>query len=359
MSKPLSKYLSRKIKFISVMAMFAIVFVNSYNYGNGYLAPYSVTKTGFNAAEMFEYFFSNGLFAFAIPMFFIFSGFLFFIKYENSISGYTNKIRGRIFPLLVPYVIWSILSGIAIIILSNFENFKNLKFIRDNLVGLNEFYIYLIKPPAYQLWFLRQIMLLSVLAPIIYILVKYTKAFILIPFAVLWFFNIDYIINSQALFYFSIGASFAILGKWRNFTKRDNRIQAGFFSALWIMLSFGNMFLASLTKNLIAINTAHKLTEIIGIAGMWLLFDHIVKLINNKKFLLLASAHLFFVYALHEPLLRISYQLAFLPDSSDSSHFILYICLPISIIAVCIIVSMVVRKLFRPVHKLMTGGRNN
>ncbi|MCH5304403.1 MAG: acyltransferase family protein [Ruminococcus sp.] len=359
MSKPISKYLSRKIKFVSVFAMFAIVFVNSYNYGNGTLMPYSTTKTGVNPAEMFEFFFSNCLFAFAVPIFFIFSGFLFFIKYENSVQGYFRKIQRRIFPLLVPYVIWAILSGIAIILLSYYENFKDLKFIKDNLVGLDRFYVYLINPPAYQLWFLRQVMLLVVLAPIIYLLVKYTKAFILMPFCALWFFNIDYIINSQALFYFSVGASFAIFGKWRNFTKRDNRIQAGFFSTLWVIFSFWNLFLASFTKETIAINFVHKLTEVAGIAGMWLLFDHIVKLMVNKKFFLLASAHLFFVYALHEPLLSISYQLAFLPDSSDSSHFVLYICLPISIIPICLIISMVVRKLLRPVHKLMTGGRNN
>ncbi len=359
MSKPMSKYLSRKIKFVSVLAMFAIVFVNSYNYGNGTLKPDSLVTKGYNAAEMFEYFFSNGLFSFAVPMFFIFSGFLLFINYENSVQGYLTKIQKRIFPLLVPYVLWALLSGLAIIILSNFDNFKNLAFIKENNLGLDKFYLYLIKPPAFQLWFLRQVMLLTVLAPVIFLLVKYTKAFILIPFGALWFFNINFIIQSEALLFFAIGASFAILGKWRNFTKRNNRIQAVIFALIWISLSLSQMYLATFTKNTVLINIVHKFTQLAGIAGMWLVFDHIVKYISTMKGLLLAAAHLFFVFALHEPLLRISYELAIIPDSTDASHFVLYICLPISIIAVCMILSMVIRKIIRPVHNLLTGGRNS
>ena len=357
MSKPMSKYLSRKIKFVSVLAMFAVVFVHSYNYGDGTLRPDSLVN--YNAAEMFEYYFSNGLFSFAIPMFFIFSGFLLFINYENSVQGYFNKIQKRIFPLLVPYVAWAILSGLTIVILANFDNFKNLAFIKANNLGLAKFYMYLIKPPAFQLWFLRQVMLLTIFAPIIYLLVKYTKAFILIPLGALWFLNINFIIQSEAPLFFTIGASFAILGKWRNFAKRDNRIQAAIFALVWIGLSFLQLYTAALTKNTLLVNIVHKFTQLAGIVGMWLVFDHIVKYISTMKGLLLAAAHLFFVFALHEPLLRISYELAIIPDSSDGSHFVLYICLPISIIAVCMILSMVIRKLLRPVHKVLTGGRNN
>ncbi|MEE3428744.1 MAG: acyltransferase [Ruminococcus sp.] len=355
MSKPISKYLSRKIKFVSVFAMFAIVFVHSYNYNGENL----LTEKGVNAAEMFEYFFAKAMFSFAIPMFFIFSGFLLFIKYENTVKGYLDKIQHRIFPLLVPYVLWALLSGLVITILTNFDSIKDIEFIKSNALGFDKFYMHLVKPPAYQLWFLRQVMLFTVLSPILYLLIKYTKAFILIPFGALWVLNIEFIINSEALLFFSIGAAFAIMGKWRNFTKKDNRIPAALFSLLWIALSALQMILASMTKNVLLVNIVSKLTALAGIAGMWLVFDHIVKYISTKKGLLLASAHLFFVFALHEPLLKISYQMAIIPDSTDGSHFILFICLPISVIAVCMILSMVLRKIARPVHNLLTGGRNS
>ncbi len=359
MSKSMSKYLSRKIKFISVFAMFSIVFVNAYNYSEP-LTPTSHIKYGFNFFPMFEYFFSNGLFSFAVPMFFIFSGFLFFLKYQNTRFCYLSKLKKRGYTLLIPYVLWSVISGAAILILNQFDNFKNLPFFKENAVDISRCYIYLIKPPAFQLWFFRQLMLLAVLSPLIYILIKYTKAFILIPFGILWAFNLSYIIDTSGLFFFSIGAAFAIFGKARNVTRRDNKGISALLCAAWLLLSASLMLLAASKSSLKPLMMAiYKLNEVVGIAALWFVFDHIVKLINHKKGMLLASAHLFFVYALHEPLLDISNQLALIPDNSHSSHFVLYICLPISVIAMCVILSMMIRKLFRPLHSVLTGGRNN
>lgn len=359
MNKIMSKYLSRKIKFISVFAMFAIVFVHAYNYKEP-LSPTATIKYGFNPFPMFEYFFSNGLFTFAVPLFFIISGFLLFIKYQNTLSGYLHIIQKRSYSLLVPYVAWSIISGAAVFILNNYDNFKRISFIKENAVPLDRCFVYLIKPPAFQLWFLQQIMLLVVLAPIIYVLVKYTRGFILIPFGVLWALNLDFVINTQGLFFFSVGAAFAIFGKARNVTRRENRLMTVLVCAAWLLLSISLTLLAAAESEMrVLMHIIYKLNEIVGIVGIWFVFDHIVKRINHKKGMLLASAHLFFVYALHEPLLHISNQLALIPDSSHSGHFVLYICLPISIISICIIFSMMIRKIMRPIHSLLTGGRNN
>ncbi len=359
MNKVMSKYLSRKIKFISVFAMFAIVFVNAYNYEKP-LTPVSTIESGFNFFQMTEYFFSNGLFTFAVPLFFIISGFLFFLKYENTVKGYFNKLIKRCYPLLVPYVAWAIISGAAILILNNFGKFRFITFFKENLVPLDRCFIYLIKPPAFQLWFLRQLMLFAVLSPIIYLLVKYTKSLILIPFGILWICDVNFIISSQGLFFFSIGAAFAIFGKARNVTRRDNTPLAICFCTAWLLLSFSLTMLAAGKSNLwILMQIVYKLNEAVGVVGIWFMFDHIVKLITHKKGMLLASSHLFFVFALHEPLLHISNQMALIPDNSHSSHLILYICLPISVISVCIIISMMMRKVLRPLHSVLTGGRNN
>lgn len=357
MNKVMSKYLSRKLKFISVFAMFAIVFVNAYNYKEP-LTP--VSKIDFNFFQMCEYFFSNGLFSFAVPLFFIISGFLFFLKYENTFNGYIKKIAKRSYPLLIPYVAWSVISGAAVLILSRYENFKDIPFIKEHTVDLSRCYVYLIKPPAFQLWFLQQIMLFTVLSPLIYLLVKYTRSLILIPIGALWMLNLDFVVSSQGLFFFSAGAALAIFGKARNVTRRENKPYAVLFSLAWLLLSLSLTFLASSKddcKTLMLI--IYKLNEAVGVMGIWFVFDQIVKLINHKKGMLLASAHLFFVFALHEPLLHISNQMALIPDNSHSSHLILYICLPISVISVCIILSMMIRKLIKPVHSVLTGGRNS
>ena len=68
---------------------------------------------------------------------------------------------------------------------------------------------------------------------------------------------------------------------------------------------------------------------------------------------------MFFIYTMHEPLLHMCYQLALGLDASNPAHIALYICLPISIIAFSVIVSMCVRKLCLPLHKVLTGNRSN
>lgn len=359
MKKGMTKYLSRKIKFISVFAMVAVVFVNAYNYKEP-LTPTSIIKYGFNPFAMFEYFFSNGLFSFSVPMFFAISGFLFFVKYKNTVQGYTHMIQKRAYSLLVPYIAWAIISGAAILILSNFEPFNTIPFIKENTVELQRCYVYLIKPPAFQFWFFRQLMLFAVLSPLIFVLIKYTKGFILIGFGALWFLGLDYIISSTGLLYFSIGAAFAIFGMADKVRKRGSITLTIVSCAVWLGLSVTlTLLAASKCENKLIMLTVYKLNELAGMVGLWFVFDHFVKLIRHKKGLLLASAHLFFVFALHEPLLHISYQTALIPDNSHSGHAILYLCLPVSIIALCIVISMMVRKLLKPVHSLLTGGRNH
>ena len=51
-------------------------------------------------------FFSHGIFIITVPIFFIISGYLFFLKFEGSISGFTNQCRKRFRSLLVPYFLW-------------------------------------------------------------------------------------------------------------------------------------------------------------------------------------------------------------------------------------------------------------
>jgi hypothetical protein len=126
-------------------------------------------------------------------------------------------------------------------------------------------------------------------------------------------------------------------------------------------VSLGYTFVATLTEK----NTATdilmiaicKINEIIGIVAMWFIFDHIAKRITDKKGFLIASTHLFFVYAMHEPLINICYQVGLRQDAGLFGHLALYIGLPLSIGAVCIIISMAFRKNLRVIHRFFMGGR--
>lgn len=357
----MSKYLSRKIKFITVFAMTAVVFIHSYNYSDSFLTPATRISEGFAFAPMLEYFFSNELLRFAVPLFFLISGFLFFFNYENTPQCYENKLKKRFSSLLVPYLIWAILSGLTVVILSHFAPFQELDIIKERAVDLKHFLIYLVNPPAFQLWYIQQLIIFTVLAPAMYWLLKKTKGLILAPVGILWLFNLSFIVNSEALFFFWTGAAFAVFKKHRNVARKSNRMLTVITALIWLSLSLANTLIAALGSNSFAVTVImtllYKLNQAVGVAAVWLIFDHIAKRISHKKAMLLASAHLFMVYVLHEPLLHICYQLALKQSSVFSGHLILYICLPLSITALCIIVSMVLRKVAKPIHKYLTGGR--
>ena len=357
----MSKYLSRKIKFISVFAMIAVVFIHSYNFKDLFLTPATRISEGFNGAAMFEYFLSNELLRFAVPLFFLISGFLFFFTYENTARCYVNKLFSRARSLLVPYVIWALLSGLLVTVLAQIPFTADLPIIQEKAFDWAEFYMYLISPAAFQLWFVQQLMLFAVLSPVLYFLIKKTKGVILIPFAVLWVSDINFIINFEGLFAFSIGAAMAIFGKSREYTRSENRIQTMVYMVIWIGLSLLNTYIAAFADDSlifdIIMTALYKLNQAVGVIAIWYLFDHIAKRITDKKGFIIAATHLFIVYVMHEPLLHIFFQIALKQSNSVMGHLALYVCLPLSLGAVCIIVSMALRKNLRKAHGILTGGR--
>ena len=361
MNTKMSKYLSRKIKFITVFAMTAVVFIHSYNFSDSFLSPDTRIAEGFNGAAMFEYFFSNSLLRFAVPMFFALSGFLFFFNYQNTLKGYLKKLKKRAYSLLLPYVIWVVLSGAFLTLLAQVPFFQGLDIVKEKAFAPTQFYYYFLSPASFPLWFVQQLMIFVILAPLIYVLVKYTRGIILVPLGALWAIDFCYIINFSGLFALSVGAAFAIFAKSRKFTWHDNRMLTVVFSLIWIGISLAHTFIAALggkdTYITVIMYALYKLNEVIGVIAMWLIFDHIAKRITDKKGFIIAATHLFFVYAMHEPLLHLCFQTALKQGASIPAHIALFICLPISVGAVCIGVSMAFRKNFRKAHKLFTGGR--
>jgi len=358
----ISKYLSRKIKFISLFSMIAVVFIHSYNYKDNFLTPTTSISEGFNVYAMFEYFISNALARFAVPLFFIISGFLFFRNYISIKESYTKKFKSRIFSLVIPYILWAFISALIMYGLSFISFTANTAIVKESVpFGAFSLLSCFIDPPAFQLWYVQQLIIFTVISPVFYFLIKNTKGIIILLFAVPWFLDLHFIINSQALFFFSVGAYIGIFAKERDFVRKEKRILTVTISLSWILLSLLITILAATENNSAPIIYLrlflYRLNEVVGIAAVWVLYDHIFKRVMNKKIMILASNYLFFIYAFHEPILHLSYQLGLNDKSSDISHLILFIFMPICVISICIVTGMLVRKICKPLYNLLTGGR--
>lgn len=115
----------------------------------------------------------------AVPLFLFFAGYLFFNKFESfTFKFYKRQIKSRARTLLVPYLFWnsvvivffwSMHKFAPTLINPDFENISNFSFIQIldcYWRGSGGF------PIAYQFWFIRDLMIIMVLSPIIYLFLR-------------------------------------------------------------------------------------------------------------------------------------------------------------------------------------------
>lgn len=169
---------------------------------------------------LYEFFslFVNIIKRVAVPLFFVFSGYLFFYKIGSFTSGtYFMKLKKRVRSLLVPYLFWITLLASYYVILDKFVLEEPLYL--TSVDGLYSIFYNFNKtgyPISIQFWYIRDLMVTILLSPIIYWLIKKCHIYFVIVLSVLWITNYWPLItglNITALFFFSLGAYFSICRK--------------------------------------------------------------------------------------------------------------------------------------------------
>ena len=112
----MDKELSSKIKIISFISIVAVVFLHAYNWSDNFLLPTTVIYEGLYLSTFTEFFISNGLTRFAVPVFFMISGYLFYLTFEFSKKGYWYKLKSRFKSLVIPYIAW-VITGVAVFVI--------------------------------------------------------------------------------------------------------------------------------------------------------------------------------------------------------------------------------------------------
>jgi fucose 4-O-acetylase-like acetyltransferase len=187
-SKNISQY-----DIISALRLPLIVLVTyAHSYG-GVAEGYSVLGSGWDSYEVLKIVMSQTLVKVAMPTFFVMSGYLFFANVEKfNKEIYQQKIWRRIKTLLIPYIIWNLLMAAKLKVFS-----------------LSIFWT----PANMPLWFLRDLMIVSLLTPIIYIGVKklgYWLFVLLLPIYLTGIWAIQPGLNPYAICFFTLGAFLSI-----------------------------------------------------------------------------------------------------------------------------------------------------
>lgn len=163
-----------------------------------------------------------------VPMFFLISGLLFFcnINSEQRVSAFAKaiylgggKIRKRIKSILIPYLLWNLIAYLVRSVV-----YRKVPFSLEMLFSHRLYFdwnweqdCFFMYPCDGPLWFMRNLFLISLAAPIVFAFVKFIRAYIGIPILVLlYLFNIGgcYDMGMVSTFcFFTIGAYIGI-NRW-------------------------------------------------------------------------------------------------------------------------------------------------
>ncbi|RZJ49731.1 MAG: hypothetical protein EOO44_17750 [Flavobacterium sp.] len=349
----ISQYVGTKIKVISAFAMGLVVLVHSYNYDEKLIGSSIFNTRGFTF--FLENFISNGFAGVAVPIFFAVSSYLFFLN-TNSVKAVFPKMQKRFRTLVLPYLLWSIWGLLLYFLLQSIPFSKT--FFTKDLVAEYSFYktirTIFIDPIPYQLWFLKELIVLMFLSPVLYYLIKFSKYALAIITMILWCidFQMPYL-SMDSINFFTLGATVAML--------RPSVINLTFSRKYWVMGIVWIAILLFITINIDQkqFDLLRKISVLVGLVTVWTIYD--VFLINKdlaqSRFYSLFS-YSFFVYVFHEPILIIIKKgMIYMLPKTELSVLLTYLLSPVIIISLSLIVGGILNRWFNKFYNVLTGGR--
>jgi surface polysaccharide O-acyltransferase-like enzyme len=353
----MNKELSRKFTVLSFISMLLVVILHANNMVINLSSGNIIVPKGYNS--FIQDFFTQGIARIAVPLFFIISGYLYFLNIKGTFSEFKNKISKRIKTILIPYLFWSSWGLIFYSILQSLpmaQNFFTNGLIKD--MPLEEILkIFLFNPLPFQLWFLRDLMILVVFSPLLFFALKYLRGLAILLAFIPWISGYFYgFINTDSLLFFMLGGYLAIFDKLVMF---DGKKYAYLLFSLWILLVIINsIFLfQGISIFYFWMSVLNKSTLLIGIVAIWTIYDKLHGKINIATINPIINFS-FFLYAFHEPVLTMTKKsLFFILGNSQHVSFSVYILAPILTIVLSLSVGFLSKKYIPKIYYLATGGR--
>lgn len=379
------KLLSQTISYLRFPLTVGVVFIH-FNLTKGLTLPSSVY--GLNCPDWYFYFvqfFSSVLPRIAVPLFFFISGFLFFYHTEFNGDAYKRKLCIRARTLLIPFLLWNTItllqqSARVLPFFSSLVKSADSTEFHFSLVRLfNTFFnhdryngIVIVPiesdttnidlnsyPIDIPMWYVRDLMVMVLLTPAIYWMVKRMGKWAVISIGI-----IKYCIISEffphggypsqfvtALFFFSWGSYFSV--NKLNFIETMRKYK--YIPLIYIPVAIVD----TLTKRTDYNFYFHNLGILLGIISAIIITSYLVEKKKVKVNPTLANAS-FFVYAFHYMVLynigKIVVQTFHLPDTLYTM-VTLYFVVPAITIILCLVIYKVLKKYATHICNLLTGGR--
>jgi surface polysaccharide O-acyltransferase-like enzyme len=357
----ISPRLSRKIALFSFTAIILVVFIHARTTDS------MVPKSGLLYATSFiiQNFIGDGIARVSVPLFFAFSGFLFFATLIPTIVGFRKKLSSRGRTLVIPYLVWN---GMGILLLLLIQTVHgNVSLSGEKLIANYSPLDFLLRlyphPVQFQFWFLLDLAVYLLLSPLLYFLIKRFGIVMPLFFLLLYFSKIcriplhisDAGLHTEGMLFFSIGAWIVV----RNLRlpALSSRIVI-IMSIAWIGLCLGKTFFLLHYGETYQYNLIHRATVIIGVISVWRLYDLLPDTVITARWWNALLPFTFFIYAFHEPAQTIiRNELLGVIGSTIVTKSICFAVCPVVTIAIAVGLATALQKGTPGFYSLITGGR--
>lgn len=355
----MNQYLSQKLTFFSFWLIVLVVLLHSLN----------VT---FNNCDNWicslQYLLSQKLAQIAVPIFFFISGYVYFLKADMSAaldySFFSTNLGKRLKTIVVPFMLWCTLwflfmFGMQYIpIIGNFFSEPLHKMSAADMI-LNLYYY----PLNYPFWFLRELIVLFIFTPIIFLLTKHLKIFaMIITFIITMYFEKIIqigdltILSSTPLLFFVFGC-YCSLQKISIVFKTEMYL-AFVLIGFWLLLdiiSLQNEVHSFFSNHLVRAFDIIK--NIIGGISVWYFYDFLNRKEQWENFKFYSYS--FFIFAFHgiPTLIFVQVSIKFFNNNPILLGVSYFLIVPF-VILMCILIAKAAKKITPNLYAVFIGARN-
>lgn len=305
----------------------------------------------------FVYIVKNCVGGLAVPLFFFFSGFLFFSNVENiSLQTYKVKLRKRLHSLVIPYFLWNSFYLLFVLILGliipqwlTYQKSPLNMDLRDVFLAFWD-----LNQGLTPLWFIRDLILINLLTPLIYLFCKRMSNLsffiVCVVFLLGWYIYIPSVFSRSMCLY--------IMGAWFSINRMD--IVSTLFKYRILFLVF---YFSSVILDYIGIKCPfnnYLIYNAMIVSGMFFVIA-LVASMNKYGYLRrnkLLEESSFFIYVSHMFIIHLLVKVWMLIVPINTySLCMAQIIIPIIVSYICVGFYYVLKKQMPTVLKIFVGGR--
>ncbi len=360
MNKRLNQTSSERLALLRFPLIVGIVFIHNFDTQVSLVnSTFGISEPSF-FSEFVRVVISRGVACIAVPLFFLMAGYFFFLNFSLTIKNYIKKLQLRAKTLLVPFLFWNVFTLGLLFSAQSLPATRKYFSGKNPLIEtfgawefLNSIFGFTHWPIAYQFWFIRDLIVLVFLTPIIYLLIKYLPKVFTGVVLVLWFFHLwpVHVPAILAFAFFYAGAYFAFSNISLFTLDRFGPIILGCYAIV--------VLIDSLSKGKPFNVYVYNFGILLGIPAALFLTKYLIEMPRTKTVLLWAEGCSFFVFAVHEPLISILRKLAYraISPSTDLEILVLYFALPFLVIGLALVAYKVMQSISPGFLSIISGGR--